>query len=43
MGGLTALTSLILRDCEQMSDDGLQALADLLALTSLNFKRCGQA
>jgi hypothetical protein len=39
---LTALTSLDLRECEQVSDNGLHALDGLTALTSLNLSFCRQ-
>ena len=40
--GITALTSLDLRYCEQVSDDGLRTLAGFMSLTSLDLTQCKQ-
>eukprot|EP00242_Pyramimonas_sp_CCMP2087_P011203 CAMPEP_0198213910 /NCGR_PEP_ID=MMETSP1445-20131203/35203_1 /TAXON_ID=36898 /ORGANISM="Pyramimonas sp., Strain CCMP2087" /LENGTH=71 /DNA_ID=CAMNT_0043888771 /DNA_START=149 /DNA_END=361 /DNA_ORIENTATION=- len=40
--GLTALTSLDLSCCLQVSDEGLRALASFTALNSLNLRGCEQ-
>jgi hypothetical protein len=36
LGGLTALASFYLSDCDRVSDDGLHTLSGLVALTNLN-------
>jgi hypothetical protein len=40
LAGFTALTSLNLVGCREVSDCGMRALAGLIALTSLNLARC---
>jgi hypothetical protein len=42
LAGLTALTSLNLRGCSQVSANGLRALGGLTSLTSLNLRGCSQ-